>query len=386
MKRWTGTRGGTLAAAIGLVLVCFTAAWAAPPEGKGGGGGGGGGGDKGPSYQIVQLDTDDGTGGTLSGNAFDINSSRLIVGSADLLAACWTVTEVDGELQSNLHHLDNSSFTYSLAFGCNDGGEIVGTADDSLAVYWADKNATAEGLPAPLAIGSAEAINNGGVSCGWSAEGFNVDLDEQKALAWSFTGGAWQYLELTTLGSPGEDQYGNPLADRAYAVAISDADPVTGVIMIAGQSNGNAVIWTVALDGNGSLLAGPAMILDPGDASGINNSGTVCGSTGGDGVVWAGGGPADVLALDESQLPWGLLTGLPMDINDNGVVVGDSGHAVMWPNKDASLVVLDDFLPRKKSPFSSLTAAHAVNGANEIVGVGSPDGSDSRQPFLAVPK
>ena len=141
------------------VVAVFCATAYAQKGGKGGGGGsggGGGGGDKGTSYQIVQLDTDDGTGNTLSGNAFDINDSRLIVGSADLLAACWTVTEVDGELQSNLHFLDNSIFTFSLAFGCNDGGEIVGTADDSLAVYWADKNAAAEGLTAPLEIGAAE--------------------------------------------------------------------------------------------------------------------------------------------------------------------------------------------------------------------------------------
>lgn len=387
MKGWTEPTGGTPAAAIALVLVGFTFTWAAPPDGKGGGGGGGGGGgDKGPSYQIVQLDTDDGTGGTLAGNAFDINASRLVVGSVDLLAACWAVTEIDGEFQSNLHFLDNSPFAYSSAYGCNDSGEIVGTADDSLAVYWAGKNATVEGLPAPLAIGAAEAINNDGVICGWTSEGFDVDWDEQRALAWSFTGGVWQPLELPTLGNPGEGQYGTPLTDRAYAVAIGDADPVTGVITIVGQSNGNAVMWTVVLDSDGDLQNDSAMILDPGNASGVNNSATVCGASGGDGVVWPDGGQAKLLALDESQLPWGLLTGFPADINNNGLLVGESGHAVMWTNEDAPLIVLDDFLPRKRSPFSSLSHARAVNDANEIVGTGLDAGSDLRRPFLAVPK
>ncbi|MFC1596541.1 hypothetical protein ACFL5Q_01155 [Planctomycetota bacterium] len=87
MKRSTGTTPRTLAAAIGLVLVCFTFAWAAPPEGKGGGnggssgGGGGGGGDSitatGVVYyyytpDLISMDAD-GTNKTLVG--LDIGSA-----------------------------------------------------------------------------------------------------------------------------------------------------------------------------------------------------------------------------------------------------------------------------------------------------------------------
>jgi hypothetical protein len=73
-------------------------------------------------------------------------------------------------------------------------------------------------------------------------------------------------------------------------------------------------------------------------------------------------------------------------VNDNGVIVGDDGRAVMSPNKDAPFMVLNDFLPKRNSPFAGLATAYAVSESDEIVGSGSPDLSTVRFPFLAVPK
>lgn len=379
--------------AVACVLCCASPSWAGKSDKPRGGGGG----DKGPSYRIIKLDTDDGAGGTLEGSAFDINHSRLIVGGVNVSiggetrskAAYWTVTELDGSFASDLRFLDDDGFTdtHTGAYGCNELGEIVGQADDAIGVYWADTNAAVEALPAPLPRTGAEAINLNGVICGWSDTGFDVAVDEQRALAWSFTGGVWKYLELEVLGSPEE---GNQ--NRAHALAISDEDVDSGLITIAGESNGNAVIWTVILDVNGALLAGPATILDLGaKATGVNNVGTVCGfgrvgtSSGGDGVVWVNGGQAEILALDTSKTWNSPHAASPNDVNDNGLIVGYNFiQAVIWPNKDASLIVLNDFLPRRRSPFGSLDLASAVNESNEIVGFGGFE--ELSLPFLAIPK
>ncbi len=402
MRRWKVTLR-IVAVAITACLLCFTLAEAKKPDNPGGGGGP----DKGPSYQIIKLDTND-NGETLVGSAFDINdllldNSRLIVGGVNdssgeairARAAFWTVAELeDGSFASKLNFLDAAGFFHTGAYGCNEWGEIVGAADNALAaVYWSDTNSALEELPAPLAFRYAEAINNSGVICGSSASSFNA-VDEIRALVWSFTGDEWKYLELAPQGDPGEDEDGNTFPNQAFAAAVSDEDADTGVITIAGHSNGNAVTWTVILDGSGGLLAGPATILDPGaEARGVNNEGMVCGSghtgpsSGGDGVVWIDGGPAELLALDDSKIWNSPRNVFPYDVNDNGVIVGYNGfQAVIWPSQDASLIVLDDFLPpRRKSPFFSLVLARAVSESNEIVGAGGTE-EGLTQPFLAIPK
>ena len=146
------------------------------------------------------------------------------------------------------------------------------------------------------------------------------------------------------------------------------------------------------LDGNGGLLAGPAMVLDYGKAAGLNNRGTVCGTRydgGAEGVVWIDGGPAE--SLDPYRVPsyTNPQTVLPHDVNDSGLIVGGTAQgysAVIWSNKDAALISLNEFLPKRRSPFSLLIDAWAVNEANEIVGYGSLDGVSPQLPFLAVPK
>jgi hypothetical protein len=351
--------------------------------------GGGGGGNNGPSYQIIELDNDDGAGGTLTGVARDINTSRLIVGAMDSSAAFWEMTETNGSIQSELHFFDTTGFATSHAFGCNEWGETVGFGRNDLhpALYWPSKDAPPQVLPATFESSSAHAINNDGVACGWErAE--STPYDPVVATAWSLAGGQWTQLELPALGDPGEDEQGAPLANRSSADAIRDEDETTGVISIVGVSNDNAVLWTVTRTESGSLVAGPAVILDPGYATSVNNTGTVTGISGSDGLVWVNGGVGELLPPSDKKDPWYVPTGFPYDVNDVGVVVGyDPAGAVLWTSKDTPLVLLNEFLPKRRSPFSTLTSAEAVSETNEIVGWGhSADAEELLSiPFLAVP-
>ena len=82
-----------LTVAAAACLLCCRCAEAKKPDNTGGGGG-----DKGPYYQIIKLDMDDGTGRVLDGDAYGISTSRLIVGGVmdaeapqpRTEAACWT--------------------------------------------------------------------------------------------------------------------------------------------------------------------------------------------------------------------------------------------------------------------------------------------------------
>jgi hypothetical protein len=159
------------------------------------------------------------------------------------------------------------------------------------------------------------------------------------------------------------------------------------VISIVGVSNDNAVLWTVTRAESENLVVGPAVILDPGYATSVNNTGTVTGLSGSDGLVWVDGGAGEILPPSNKKDPWYVPTGFPNDVNDGGVVVGwDPAGAVLWTSKDTPLVLLNDFLPRRRSPFSTLVSAEAVSEANEIVGWGyKADAEELFIPFLAVP-
>ena len=394
MNSWKTTRP-SIAATVACLL-CFSSAVAKKPGDTGGSRG-----DKGPSYRVIALDMRDGTGRVLTGNAFGINASRLIVGSVTdaeaevplAEAVCWTASKVDGQWESQIHSLDQGPFIQTAASDCNKSGEIVGNAYDGIsptAAYWADKSFPLEPLPSPLASSWAEEINNSGIVCGTARDG----VGEYRALLWYLTEAGWKYVQLPPQGAPGLDENGAPLPHRSYTNAISDEEFGTGLITVVGWSNENAVAWTVILDDFGHPVVGSATILHPmGAATGVNNTGVVCGnallglSSGGDGVVWVNGGPAEPLAPTYSQ--WNNpRKGWPNDVNDDGLIVGYAlFQACLWPNKDADPILLDDFLPKgKRATFRSLGNAYAVNKSGEIVGHGSIGENLPSPPFLAVPE
>ena len=234
---------------------------AGKPGGKPGGGGGGG-----TSYNIIKLDDAD---GTLGGAAFDINKGRLIVGGVnDSLSgeevargAYWTVAKVGRSIESTLHFLDDGDFTQTGAYGCNEAGEIVGAGamaqEDLTALYWADRDAAPQPLPVPSGFprSGAEAISNDGVICGWS--GTLPDSQGRitaSALVWRVTeAGVKGPLVLETL-DPDPD-------GKDFVIAYVVNDHVDGVVTVAGESNNNAVMWTVTLTEDGGLAGGSATIL-----------------------------------------------------------------------------------------------------------------------------
>lgn len=345
------------------------------PSNKGGG----------PSYEVVKLDDID---GTIEGFAYDVNDSRLVVGIAQdyitnaQVACCWSVVKSKRTYQSTLQLLDSSQLVQSQAKGCNEAGEIVGSgldaSGDALAIYWAGRNELAQPLPTPPgdAPYGAAAISIDGVICGNSV---TVPGEETSALVWRVTpDGVWGPLELEALDP---DPSG---ADYVVANDVCDQD-ADGVITIAGQSNGNAVIWTVTLSNEGGLLAGPSSILSSdANAHAINNVGIVCGNAAfapNKAAAWIDGIP---MILDPGQSPY---SATPYDVNGSGVIVGASvlqGEAVVWPSPADAMISLNKFL--KNSPFDSLTSGEAVNTSGDIVGYGVINNLGFHPAFLAIPK
>lgn len=353
---------------------------------------GGGGGKSGPSYKIIKLDTRTANGDILFGIARDVNDSRLIVGQirdGELWrAAYWQVTESSGSFASTWALLDDTGFEGFVTNprGCNNLGEIVGSAGDGNAAYWSSTNGTLELLTGPDDFSWANAINDQRVICGGS--GSLDGANGSQAVVWYRVNGQYSQLVLPPLGATELDADGQLLPDWSEAHAINNVNESSGAITIVGQSNGNAVLWMVTPDADGILFVAAAMILDPSAwARGLNNKGDVCGTRNTAGVVWVDGGTSFPLTPTYSQ--YGNPQNVhPVDINDNGLIVGYDvvpSHAVFWPSKDAAPILLENFLAKGKSTnFDYLEFAFAVNRRNEITGYGKYNGIEI--PFLAVPE
>ena len=386
--------GSVLRMALATVIVgaiCVSTSYA-----QKGGKPGGGGGKSGPSYKIIKLDTKTANGDILVGHARDVNDSRLIVGqiwNGELWrAAYWQVTERSGSFTSTWALLDDTGFEGYVtdARGCNNLGEIVGSAGDVIAAYWSSITGTLEVLTGPDDLSWAHAINDQGVICGGS--GSLDGANGSQAVVWYRVNGQYKQLVLPPLGDPGRDAFGQPLPDWSEAHAINNLNPGSGAITIVGQSNGDAALWMVTPDADDILFVAGALILDPGAwARGLNDKGDVCGTRGNiwpfSGVLWSGGGPTEYLTPTYSQYgnPQNVT---PLDLNDNGLIIGYDvvpSHAIFWPSKDAAPILLESFLAKGKSAnFDYLDFAFAVNRRNEITGYGTYNGVEI--PFLAVPE
>lgn len=336
-----------------------------------------GGGAKTPSYTIVALDD---AAGRYEGYAWGVSSSGLIVGSVhdpetgDWLGACWSLKVTSRTVQSTLHLLADGS-----AYGVNDAGEIVGAVSSGSGAYWPNQAASPVELTGADGdeFTSATGINTERIVCGHSSSGG----DAVTALAWRVTDGgvAGPYI----LPTPA------PAAESNYNVARAARDRNSaGIVEIVGESNGRAVIWSVAPAVDGGLTIGPVQVLEVnGSARGVSPTGLICGNDARDAVVWSGD-EKSVLNRDDRR----FLTGLPHGINDDGLVVGIAhepfsgiAHAVVWHGPDGAMTDLDRFLTGK-SPFAYLQFATAVNDAGAIVGYGWVSATRRNRAFLALPK
>ena len=353
--------------------------------GKGNKGKGGGGKPSGPSYNIVKLD--DANGQHSNGWANDINSWRQAVGQVDsaapntgVVAAHWDVSVVNGQTQSTLTLLKGGN----VAYGINDYGEIVGSGKDadgnSIGLYWSSADADPIVLqPLPGAdFSSALAINKDGVICGRSA----------------VSGGGWQSYRAVAWrinlinGSPvvnGPIELPGPV-DGSSAFALNDND-ANGTAEVVGhfERSTAAVVWFVQAQNDGSLAVAPVPeVLDAdSSATGINNSGAVCGQRGSLATLWDATSTTTLQrpTKGKNKVAWTTA----FDISNTGVIVGRGGpgavdaRAVVWQNSSSSMAYLDSFL-ESGSHLGGLSSAEAVNDYGEIVGEGW-NGA-----FIAIPK
>ena len=139
-----------------------------------------------PSYLIRQLDLVDQSGVEyVSSGAGDVNDpvetdgpyqavGMVFTASKEGFPACWTISTVGGQLQSDLKLLNRQPLSNAASSGINQLGEIVGEgttgAGQMVGLYWANSNEAT--VPQPLPILSnydrsrAFGINNNGVICG----------------------------------------------------------------------------------------------------------------------------------------------------------------------------------------------------------------------------
>ena len=339
--------------------------------------------DSSGTYKIVKLDDD----GTWECFAQDVNDLGNVVGyvtedslTSEQYAAYWQVSRSGEDVQSELTLLAGGGW----AFGINNAGEIVGYGKDptgrNMGLYWAGPRAMPMLLPSLTDTGhtTAMSINDDGVVCG---------VSDGQAVAWrvNWSGGepsVWGPVVLPTLDEK----------SRASAIGNSNEDglaQIAGVFRAANNRSTGAVSWTVQSQPDGSLAVDPLpRIIEAGEVEvfGVNDAGTVCGEAGWptQATVWT---QTESLTLNLARR---LLDASAKDINNNGFIVGwgstgvIDNKAAVWPSADASMVLLDKYLPRKSPPFDSLKEAVAVNELGEIVGVGR--NGLSYGAFLAIPE
>ena len=368
---------------LATLLVALAPAICQAQKGKkpGGGGGGndGGGGEPAETYVFAPLD--------LGSLVNDINDLREIVGfmsmpSNQYAAAYWTVSESNGQVETNLAILSGGIEAYSI----NNLGEIVGvgfgSAGNYVAVYWPSPSSTAEPLPSlpGYDVSVAQGINNDGLICGYvsksalDASGQPIpatyDSPSNRAVVWRVDSSG----ETPIINGPFELPTSGDGVENA-AIAVNDNDE-NGIAQVVGRGG---FLWDVLSheDGTVSVSSTP---LDVGVPTGINNAGLISGRLTGtrevDALVWSRDSTWFLnRGRGRNKMPYAGA----WDINDSGLIVGETctdtslgaiGRACFWNGIDGSLTYLDGYLPANPS-IADLYSARAVNAFGDIVGSGS---------------
>ncbi len=231
---------GLLITVIAACCIGLPTAEAKKPGGGGGGGGNGGGGNSGVTYEVVQLDS-------VEGSANDINENGEVVGSSDGQPFYWQVT--NGEPVSVVGvplSLGSSGATGGYARAVNDNGAICGAVSNAdltiqASVLWQSAG------EAPIALSSgavAMDVNNHGIVVGAVAS---------NAAAWHVASDGAVVGPLLLGGS-------------GTAHSINDGNLVVGDDAFPG---GQAVAWLLDWDGTDLSVVGQWPVIDP---SGLNYS------------------------------------------------------------------------------------------------------------------
>lgn len=300
---------------------------------------------------------------------------------------------------------------FSRATAINNCGQVVGVTGnpnypDSPAspapFIWAQGVMALLALPVPARYGQALALNNSGQVVGSS---YNGTADN--AVIW--TNGVYAHLPL-----PGDAPAARGISNCGFAVGEGGAPPAgntqaystqNGLVhlqpipptppnvlptdryarayginnlgqVVGGSDTGNPVRFPKAyappVPGIHAVLWDNGNVTDlgalhPGEGSeayGINDRGQIVGRSGGNAVLWANAAKTD------------LGPGSAFDINNNGVVIGDT---FLW--RPAGRVTLASLLP-PASGWTNLVGAD-INDQGYIVGVGVHNGQN--RAFLLIP-
>lgn len=276
-----------------------------------------------------------GEGGT---RAADINNAYEVIGTSGTTPVRWDsggrITALPAPSDLSIIHMREIT----------DSGFIIGDGyrDDHqggylrVAMLWNRQGNLVElrNLPGSSHTHAAD-VNSSGTVVGTA---MTTD-GQQHAVRWDPQG------RITTLPK-------RPGGEFSYAAAINDHGTVAGYsdVVIAGTHFTHAVKWDAA--GQLSVLGGLRSAVNS-RALAINNAGTVAGVQGANAIRWDQSGRATVL-----QPP-----GLPTAMNDEGVVVGQTGpsqeHPIRWDAKGRGIQL---------SGLGYPTRANSINRAGTVVG------------------
>ncbi len=228
---------GVLITVIAACLIGLPTTLAGKPDKPGGGGGNGGGGNNSVSYEIIQLDS-------IEGSAEDINEFGEIVGFTDGQPTYWQVT--DGQpvsvVSQPLSIGGITGVTDGFAAAINDNGAICGSVSNvdltPTAVFW--PSAGDEPIQLSADAGALDVNNNGIVVGGVGGN----------AAAWHVAG------DGTVVGPV--------LLGGSVAESINDSNLVVGS---DGWPGSQAVAWLLDWDGTSLNVVTQWPVID---SSGLN--------------------------------------------------------------------------------------------------------------------
>lgn len=300
-------------------------------------------------------------------------------------------------------HLDLATGDYTPlpgnVTGINNHGHMVGQTSDGVALFLS--SVTADTVPLPPLAGDdqsiARDINDDGLIVGYSKIG---GTDPTTGVVWRAVIGSDGTVSIT-----GPVPLA-PLDGDANTFAERVSDPLSGPVLVLGGSRPKdsnareAVVWSLAVDGNGALVVGAPTglgtlgLLDPPDVSyseayGINGFGDVCGQSDLLPFLVPAGG-----AMEPLPVPSDTWQAWARDVNDLGEVVGHyyvekvSGARIqtleypfLWSEANGP-VDLNTFLNDRN--WDQLWHAYRITGAGAISGLGSYNGAE--RGFIMTPK
>jgi probable HAF family extracellular repeat protein len=247
---------------------------------------------------------------TATTEAFGINDSNEVVGefqkaSTPLEAFSYTA----GSGLTDLGTLGVPAFNFSIAYGINNAGQIVGISGSLNNGYpYAFLYTPGAGMtamyPLPMLLqhgpSQANAINNNGEFTGWYATG---------------TG---EHAFVYNIGTATMTDIGSPNAQSSFGEAINDAGQVAGYYGNSINDPGHAFLYT---PGSGFTELGSLQPSDLVQVDGINDAGQVVGMSGQTAFLYSATTGMENLNTLIAGSGWRLISATA--INNSGQITGE---------------------------------------------------------------